>query len=117
MRAGNRCWHGGTATTDRSIRTDVRDGGVAETAQFAGTTTKGPSYHFSRSPFARASRSISSASSSSKNMSGLSARSGNTLSKLSVPSAKAFAPAIRNLCVYCLHAIDGTSARWRGGAG
>ena len=41
MRAGNRCWRGGTATTDRSIRTDVRDGGVAETAQFAGTT-KGP---------------------------------------------------------------------------
>ena len=67
----------------------MRDGGVAETAQFAGTTTKGPSYHFSRSPFARASRSISSASSSSRNMSGRSARSGNTLSKLSVPSAKA----------------------------
>ena len=70
-------------------------------------------YHFSRSPFARASRSISSASSSSRNMSGRSARSGSTLSKLSVPSASAFAPAIRNLCVYCLHAIDGTSARWR----
>ena len=51
-------------------------------------------YHFSRSPFARAFFSISSASSSSKNMSGLSARSGKTLSKLSVPSASAFAPAI-----------------------
>ena len=33
---------GGTATTDRSIRTHALDGGVAETAQFAGTT-KGPS--------------------------------------------------------------------------
>ena len=46
IRAGNRCWRGGTATTDRSVRTDVRDGGVAETAQFAGTTTKGAKLPF-----------------------------------------------------------------------
>ena len=60
-------------------------------------------YHFSRSPFARAFFSISSASSSSRHMSGLSARSGRTLSKLSVPSAKAFAPAIRNLRASMVH--------------
>ena len=46
IRAGNRCGRGGTATTDRSIRTDARDGGVTETAQFAGTTTKGAKLPF-----------------------------------------------------------------------